>query len=367
MPQENRDRDYDLVLPTEVSANSHSAAFSLKDRVGRQNYPVHILLFIATFITTTLAGTFWIGKWDTTESLEALKRNFSSGIPFSVSLLVFLSFHEFGHFFACVKHRVKATLPYYIPMPPISFLLNIGTFGALIRIRERIPSSKSLFDIGVAGPLSGFVIALGLLIYGFATLPPIDFVYSIHPEYREIGMIPPPIPGTLIAGKNLLYIIVESMFAGPDVPPMHEMYHYPFLLAGWIGCFVTALNLLPVGQLDGGHVIHAMFGAKAHRVIARAFIVLILILGMPTFIEWMVALWDAFMGNDFSGFNYPQWVRDISWPSWIIWALILVKFIKIDHPPVLNEHPLDPKRKIVGWISIIVFILCFTPVPFTIL
>jgi len=357
------EKNYEVVSSTPLESESPSP---LADRVGKQNYPVHVLLFIATVITTTLAGTFWIGKPYSLESLEALRTNFKDGLPFSIALLTFLSFHEFGHFFACVAHRVRATLPYYIPMPPISFLLNIGTFGALIRIKERIPNSKSLFDIGVSGPLSGFVIALGLLIIGFATLPPIDYVFEIHPEYLEFGEIPPPGPGTLIAGKNLLYWILEQFFESPNLPPMHEMYHYPLLFAGWLGSFVTALNLLPVGQLDGGHVIHAMFGSKTHRIVARAFVGFIILLGLPAFAEWLVALVAYGFDLEFNGFDFPTWLRQLSWPSWILWAFILIKFIKVDHPPVMDEQPLDGNRMAIGWVSIFIFILCFTPVPFNI-
>ncbi|ACF13220.1 peptidase M50 [Chloroherpeton thalassium ATCC 35110] len=364
MPDSSIEKNYEVVSSEPLHNNENA---SLAARMGKQNYPVHLLLFLATVITTTLAGTFWIGKPYSLENLDALRTNFKDGLPFSLALLTFLSFHEFGHFFACVAHRVRATLPYYIPMPPISFILNIGTFGAVIRIKERIPNSKSLFDIGVSGPISGFVVAVGLLVLGFATLPPIDYVFDIHPEYRELGEIPAAGPGTLIAGKNLLYWILESLFASPNVPPMHEMYHYPLLFAGWLGSFVTALNLLPVGQLDGGHVIHAMFGGKTHRLVARAFVVFIILLGLPTFAEWLLALLAYFANFEFSGFPYPIWLRMLSWPSWIFWAFILIKFIKVDHPPVLNEHRLDSGRMAIGWISIIIFILCFTPVPFTVL
>ncbi len=335
-------------------------------RIGKQNYPFHILLFVITFFTTTLAGTFWIGKPSSFEDINLLKQNFLNGLPFSISLLLFLSVHEFGHFFACMAHSVRATLPFYIPMPPITFILNIGTFGALIRIKERIPSSKSLFDIGVSGPIAGFIIALGLLVYGFSNLPTYDYIYAIHPEYLELGYIPEPTPGTLVTGKNLLYLILEELFPSPYLPPMHEMYHYPFLFAGWLGTFVSALNLLPVGQLDGGHVIHAMFGGAIHRKIAKTFLWGIVALGLPTFLEWLIALLSLIIGFEFGGLPYPEWVRLISWPSWILWAFILAKVIKIEHPPVLNEHPLDTNRQGIGWVSILIFILSFTPVPFII-
>lgn len=363
----NSFNENDLLINDDGALQGLQQKKSLLSRLGKQNYPFHILLFVITFFTTTLAGTFWIGSPASFENLSLLKQNFTKGLPFSISLLLFLSFHEFGHFFACVYHRVRATLPFYIPIPPISFLLNIGTMGALIRIKERIPSSKSLFDIGVAGPISGFVIALGLLIYGFTHLPTTEFVFNIHPEYRLLGHIPDPTPGTLIAGKNLLYIILEQLFPSPYLPPMHEMYHYPFLFAGWLGTFVTALNLLPVGQLDGGHVIYAMFGGEIHKKIAKLFLWIIVLLGLPTFLEWLISLLSLGIGFEFYSLPYPEWLRALSWPSWILWAFLLVKVIKVDHPPVLLEHPLDSTRQSIGWISIAIFFLCFTPVPFTIL
>jgi membrane-associated protease RseP (regulator of RpoE activity) len=332
-------------------------------RVGKQKYWLHLSLFLITFTTTTLAGAQWVGKNIDLMNFEILKKNFAFGLPFSVTFLLFLTCHEFGHFFAAMYHSVRASLPYYIPMPPIPILLNIGTFGALIRTRERIPDSTSLFDIGVYGPICGFVIAFGVLLYGFATLPPIEYIYQIHPEYQTLGYIPE-VRGALFTGKNLLYWLLEQAFHSPRIPPMTEMYHYPFLFAGWLGCFVTALNLLPIGQLDGGHIIYAMFGRKKHRLIARIFLGIIVALGLPTFAEWMVGIASLFANFHFDGFGFPKWVYEISWASWIIWALILMRFVKIDHPPVYDEHPLDTKRMVIGWISIIIFILCFTPVPF---
>ncbi|MCS7012396.1 MAG: site-2 protease family protein [Chloroherpetonaceae bacterium] len=345
-----------------VSLRSRNLTF--RQRVGEQKYWLHLLLFVTTFATTTLAGAQWVGKNIDLTNFEIIRKNFAFGLPFSVSFLLFLTCHEFGHFFAAMYHSVRASLPYYIPMPPIPILLNIGTFGALIRTRERIPDSTSLFDIGVYGPICGFVIALGVLIYGFATLPPIEYIYQIHPEYQALGYIPE-IKGALFTGKNLLYWLLEKAFASPNIPPMTEMYHYPFLFAGWLGCFVTALNLLPIGQLDGGHIIYAMFGRRKHQIIARAFLILIVGLGIPTFAEWAVAVLSVFANFEFEGFGFPKWVYEVSWGSWIIWAIILARFVKIDHPPVYDEHPLDTKRMVIGWISIIIFVLCFTPVPFS--
>lgn len=350
-----------------IASELHRSTPSLRSRFGEHNYALHLLLFLLTVLTTSVAGAYWVGKEISLDSLSSFYANLQSGFPYSFSLLFFLTCHEFGHFFATIYHRVRASLPYYIPMPPLPFLFPIGTFGAMIRMKERIPSSRSLFDIGVYGPLAGFVVALGILIYGFITLPPIDYILQIHPEYDLYYKLHGEIPvrsGSLFTGKNLLYWLLEQVFASPNIPPMTEMYHYPYLFAGWLGCFVTALNLLPVGQLDGGHIIYAMFGRKAQFYIARFFLALIILLGLPTFTEWIAFIFMSFANQPFSGFPYPAWVREISWASWIIWALLLWRFVRLDHPPVLEEHRLDGQRMVIGWISIVVFILCFTPVPF---
>ncbi|MDX2129170.1 MAG: site-2 protease family protein [Chloroherpetonaceae bacterium] len=331
-------------------------------RIDEQKYWLHITLFLITILTTSISGAFWVNK-EVDFRVETWE-NILYGLPYSICLLLILTSHEFGHFFATVHHAVRASLPFFIPMPPIPILLNIGTFGAMIRTRERIHDSDSLFDIGVYGPLAGFVVAFFILLLGFISIPSIDYIYQIHPEYRSLGGIPE-LSGSILVGKNLLYWILEKIFYSEDLPPMTEMYHYPLLFAGWLGCFVTALNLLPIGQLDGGHIIYAMFGEKKQEQIAKVFLVIIIVLGLPSFLELISALGFYAFDIPFNGFEYPFWVREYSWASWMIWALILYRFIGIKHPPVLIEKPLNTNRMIIGWVSIVVFILCFTPVPFS--
>ena len=327
-----------------------------------RNYPLHLSLFVATLFTTTWAGTIWIGNPPEMDSFAHFRAGLKVGLPFSLSLLAFLSVHEFGHFFATVKHRVRATLPYYIPLPPLPFLMSIGTLGAVIRMKEPIRSRRALFDIGVAGPLAGFAVALGLLVYGFTHLPSIDYIYSIHPEYRASGGIPPAPPETLHLGRNLLFLLLEKIIAPKNLPPMYELYHYPYLFAGWLGCFVTALNLLPVGQLDGGHVIYAMFGGDGHRKISKFFLACITVLGAPSFIIGLLPLIFPSLV-----FPAPELLLRWSWPGWIIWAIILRKFLGTRHPHAGSDRPLSARRMIVGWGCIAIFILTFTPVPFAII
>ncbi len=328
--------------------------------LAEQNHLLHLLLFLVTLLTTFWAGAFWSGHEVHFDSLPAFLDDLTHGLPYGLSLLLFLGAHEFGHFFAALHHRMRATLPYFIPVPPLPFLLSLGTLGAVIRIKDRIPDTKALFDTGVAGPLSGFIVAFGLLVYGFSPLPPVEYIYSIHPDYEAFGGVPSPPPaGSLFLGKNLLYLLLEKVIQPENAPPMTEMYHYPFLFAGWLGCFVTALNLLPVGQLDGGHILYAMFGRKGHKAGAATFLVIISALGLPSFVILLQELFSSF-----SSIPAPGWIPEWSWPGWILWAIILTRFLGINHPPTMMDHPLNPKRRFIGWLAIIIFFLCFTPVPF---
>lgn len=328
--------------------------------LAEQNYMLHAGLLIATLFTTLWAGAFWTGHPARLESVTVFLQDLRYGIPYGLSLLAFLGTHEFGHFFAALHHRIRATLPYFIPVPPLPFLLSLGTLGAVIRIKDRIPNTRALFDTGISGPLSGFVVALGLLVYGFTHLPPIDYIYSIHPEYKALGGIPSPPPeNTLFLGKNLLYLLLEKTLGTAYSPPMTEMYHYPYLFAGWLGCFVTALNLLPVGQLDGGHIMYAMFGKKTHRISALAFLLIITGLGLPS-----LGLLLFELASPGTASFIPESVITWSWPGWILWSFILARVLGTGHPPTMTDHKLSTGRTITGWIAIIIFFLCFTPVPF---
>jgi len=356
--------DADNSLATVSSSNIMSVSnFSKSAIIAKQNYPLHLGLFLLTVLTTLWAGAFWGGHPASFASLPRFLNTLATGIPYSASLLLFLSVHEFGHFFASQYHRVRATLPYYIPVPPLPFLLSLGTMGAVIKVKERIPGTNALFDIGISGPMGGFAVCLGLLLYGFLNLPPADFIYTIHPEYLKGGGIPIPIPqGSLILGKNLLWIGLEYFIAPKNLPPMTEMYHYPFLFTGWLGSLVTALNLLPVGQLDGGHIIYAMFGRKGHAKAARTFLLFIILLGFPALLELLFSLFkpDAVT-------LIPPVMLHWSWAGWILWSLILSRFIGLNHPSTGDDHRLNTPRKISGWATIAIFCVTFTPVPFAII
>jgi membrane-associated protease RseP (regulator of RpoE activity) len=319
---------------------------------GKQRIWLHLSLFLLTLYSTTLAGVVWLGK----DPFELT--NFHFGLEYSLLLLLFLSAHEFGHFIAARIHGVDVTLPYYIPFPGMmmGFPVNFGTFGAVIRTRQRIPSRSIIFDIGVAGPIAGFVVCVIILAVGFATLPGTEYLQSIHPGYPLVQGIP---GSQLFFGKTLLYSFMEKMFANPHgfIPPMSEMYHYPLLCVGWFGLFVTALNLLPVGQLDGGHLMYGLFPRRIHRIIGIATVCFLALLSLPEIILQLA-------GNPTP--SYLAWLEQIAIPggsSWIFWVIMILFIIKLRHPAPVDESPMDLKRKIIGVLTIIIFVLSFTPSP----
>ncbi len=356
-----------------------------------------VLLFLATFVSTTIAGSRWINIgivsiYDITWPI------FLSGLPFSISFLSILTVHEFGHYFTARFHGVKSSLPYYIPIPP--FAMSIGTMGAVIRLRQRIYSNIQNFDIGLAGPLAGFILALGILFYGFTNLPDKEYIYQIHPDYIQYGenyadFVYKVNENSLdiVVGDNLLFLFFKEFVADPErMPNPHELMHYPILFAGFLALVFTSLNLLPIGQLDGGHILYGLVGYKRHKRIATiAFFLLLFYSGLGilkasnswenTFIA--LALYPMFLYVTLKGLKLSN--RQIlvyivvligvqfsfSWifPSingywgWMLFAFVIGRFLGIDHPPCLIEVPLDNNRKILGWIALLIFILSFTPAP----
>lgn len=311
----------------------------------KDSYLIHLILLIITFLTTIVAGLEWttgrVGPYEA--------KDLSRGLPYAVSIIFVLSCHEFGHYFAAKYHKVKATLPYFIPFPPIPGFFNFGTMGAVIRTKSITPNNKAMFDIGVAGPIAGFIACLIILIYGFTNLPPVDYILSIHPDYFSPDYGKDSI--NLEFGSTLIYEILKYLFANPNdfIPPMSEIYHYPYLCVGWFGLFVTAMNLIPVGQLDGGHIIYSMFGQKVHEAVASISMIILMLLGAGGIIS-------SSFGLQF----------ELGWSGWLFWALILFFIIKIKHPPVPYFEKLDKKRMLLGYFAIAIFILSFSPTPFII-
>ncbi|MGA0254420.1 MAG: site-2 protease family protein [Rhodothermales bacterium] len=384
----------------------------------KDRYWLHALLFLLTLASTVLSGAEMAGRYLIYDAAPALfyigpvpisGPFVLDGLRFGGSLLLFLTVHEFGHYVAARLHRVAVSLPYYIPFP----FNGIGTFGAVIRIREQVPSLRKLFDIGIAGPLAGFVVAFGVLLVGFLTLPDLSYVdgFPGHDalkewilRYQAFPALPLSEGGgdelmTLTIGTTPLYWILSQFFQ--DVPPMWEMYHYPILFAGWLGLFFTALNLLPVGQLDGGHILYALVGPIWHRRIARAFVLVLLwsgSIGFITEIEPALAYWDVPAGQaswlalSLILFLYARrifnrngihtgaavlgltiatalgvnsaWIVDVfAYSGWLIWCLLIILLIRVEHPPVVFMEPLTPRRKAMAICSLVIFALCFSFKP----
>ena len=368
----------------------------------RKTILIQSVLFLVTLLTTTLAGSeLCYGK--SILSGEYTWNDFYQGMNYYVPFLFILSVHEFGHYFTARYHKVRSSLPYYIPFYfPILFPFSIGTFGALIRLKDQVPSLKKNFDIGIAGPLAGFTAALIVLIWGFTHLPPAEYIFSIHPDYQQYGMDYEKFvyqPGYLKGGfdisigDNLLFNFLSSILADSSrMPNPHEIIHYPWLLAGYLSLVFTALNLMPIGQLDGGHVTYGLFGSKGHRWIAvSVFVVFVFFAGLGTVHpgipsdEMLISLplYIGFLFFTLKGLKFywqntlilslsifilqyaVVWLfpQTLGFGSWLLFAFLLGRFIGIYHPKAQIEEPLSTGRKILGWIALIILITCFTPVP----
>jgi len=267
----------------------------------------NIVLFILTLMTTTLAGALQ-------EGVNPLKNpeQIPKGFPFALALMGILLAHELGHYLVARRHGMDVTLPYFIPAHPF-----IGTFGAFIKMRSPARDRRMLMDIGAAGPLVGVVVAIPLVVLGLSL--------------SEVKKIEGPVGINL--GDSLLLWAISKLVVG-NLPPGYDVMIHPVGFAGWIGLLVTSLNLLPVGQLDGGHVLYALLGERQTKISKFVFAGL-LALGI------------------------------LGWEGWLFWGLLLW-IMGFRHPPPLEWWvPLDRRRKIIGWATIAVFILTFIPVPFS--
>ena len=254
-------------------------------------------LFLATIFTTWLVR----GPW------------------YSFGLILILGVHEFGHYWACRVNNVNSSLPNFIPMLPIPHFLNIGTMGAFIMMKEPIPNRKALMEIGASGPIAGFVVAVPVLGIGLMNS---QVTLGGNPEG----------PGLFFGSSFILWIMTELVLGVDPMATDFTIYLHPLAYAGWLGMFFTALNLLPMGQLDGGHVVYSLFNSK-HAYIARISFLILLPLGFY-------------------------------WAGWWVWAG-LVLLLGLRHPPILDESiQLEPKHRIIGYVSILIFVLTFVPVPF---
>lgn len=374
-----------------------------------RTYLIQGLLFIVTVITTTLAGAEWIYGRSFIRGENLLGwREFGEGLHFSLPFLFILTVHEFGHYFTAKAHQVQVTLPYYIPLW-FGIMQSIGTMGAFIRIASVVRSRLKFFDIGIAGPLAGFVAALGVLWYGFTHLPPPEFIFTIHPEYERYGFSYPEFvyenqKGALVLGDNILFWFFKTYVADPDrLPSAYEMIHYPYLFAGYMALFFTSLNLIPIGQLDGGHILYGLIGRKRFNMVAPILFVLFAFysgLGLFRAEEFAIpddkqfytllgylALYVYFLFICFRrvsdtpnfalmmslgvvlaqfavAYLLPGWE---GYPGFLPFIFLLGRFLGIYHPETVENEPLGTGRVVLGWLAVLVFILCASPKPFVIL
>ncbi len=275
----------------------------------RRSPLLNLALFLLTFVSTLVVGAIHAG-------VDPIKAPWDifQGLPFSLSLLSILLVHEFSHYITSRYHGIEASLPYFIPAPTL-----FGTLGAFIKMRSSITTKNALMDIGASGPIAGFLVSVVAVIIGL--------------QYSEIHTLPAQTGEMMVLGDSLLFIVLTKIVIG-TIPDAYGVYLHPIAFAGWIGFFVTSLNLIPAGQLDGGHIAYAILGEK-HGWLSRIVIGLLVLLGY-------------------------------FFPGWLVWAVLLF-FLGAKHPPILfPEVPLDPRRVSIGLIALFIFILTFIPVPVSI-
>jgi hypothetical protein len=275
------------------------------------NWPLHWLLFFATIATTT-----WAGALDAGVNLLRQPERFAVGLPYSLALLLILGSHELGHYFAARIHGIQVTPPYFIPVP-----FALGTFGAFIKIKSITPDRRALFDVAVAGPLAGLVFAIPALLIGLR-------FSEVLPADASVGQV------GVNVGSSILLSCLATISLGATALDGNHLVLHPLAFAGWLGLIVTALNLLPIGQLDGGHISHALFGSRNARGIS------------------MVAMVSLFL------------LALFVWPGLMFWAFIVFFIAGTRDAPAANDlTPLDFPRKALGYFAFLLLLLIIVPVP----
>jgi membrane-associated protease RseP (regulator of RpoE activity) len=298
-------------------------ALPLQGPAGRANPLVNLVLFVTTVLTTLLAGTMVLGGVPPGE-LWADPARVVVGLPFAASLLLVLGIHELGHYAMGRRHGMPVTLPYFIPVPPVPPFL-LGTLGAVIRLQGVARDRRALFDMAVAGPLAGLVAAVPL--------------YAVGLRLSRLVRIPaaPEGEGAYVQfGDALLPKLVERLVVGP-LPAGQDILLHPVGVAAWFGFFVTALNLIPAGQLDGGHIAYALFGRR-HALVSRLAV------------AGLVAIAIVFHSL-----------------NWLVWAVLIVAVMGIRHGPTMDDiTPLDGRRRALGLAALLLLVLLLPPVPISI-
>jgi membrane-associated protease RseP (regulator of RpoE activity) len=297
-----------------------SFRLSLPARKFQSRIWLHVALLLLTMLSTTEVGAndyaAYLSEFGRRAVTSDLRTLIVHGLWYSCTIIGILGAHEMGHYLLCRRHNVDATLPYFIPMPFVSL---IGTMGAVIKIRERFPTRRVLFDIGVAGPIAGFVVLVPALFYGLS----------------RSYLVPAPTSGSgLSLGEPLLFVWATRLMYGV-VPDGFTLNLHPMVLAAWFGMLATSWNLLPFGQFDGGHLTHAMFGRSSRWVSIATVLGAIAM----TFVSW-------------------------SWLFMTIVMIAMLKFLGPAHPPVMNEYePLPKSRWMVAAFAAVILVVCFIPAP----
>ena len=295
---------------------------------------VQLLLFALTLVTTTIIGA---ENWafftiDYAQLEELVKRKDDSivrlvrerwsllgGLWYSLTILGILGCHEMGHYLACLRYNILATRPYFLPLPPLGITLT-GTLGAFIRVKSRFPNRIALFDVGVAGPIAGFVIAVPTLFLGIAM--------------SKVQAMPEDLPFTIWLGEPLLFKLAQWAVWG-RIADGYSLSMHPMAFGAWFGLIATSLNLFPISQLDGGHIAYAVFG---RRSVVITFVMIAAAIGLTVF--------------------------SLSWLVWTGLLLLMIWVVGPHHPPTMNDdEPLGRGRLIVAGLALVILIVCFTPAP----
>jgi membrane-associated protease RseP (regulator of RpoE activity) len=279
-------------------------------------------LLIATLFTTTLAGGIIAGITD--EQLQNTPSLLATGLPYALALMAILGVHEFSHYLAARSYHIRATLPYFIPVPPAGFF-PFGTFGAFIQMRSPVPNRKALFDVGLAGPIGGFVVTLPLLLWGLAHSTPTPL--SEDSSLLNFSSFSP--------FNSLLLTLLSKLALGDELTATSALELHPVAVAGCLGLVVTALNLMPVGQLDGGHVVHAMFGQRVGAVIGQVSRLLVLALSFKV-------------------------------QEYLLWAILLFFIPVVDEPALNDVSDLDDRRDLLGLLALSLLVIIVLPAPQTV-
>ncbi|MGJ3253040.1 MAG: site-2 protease family protein [Elainellaceae cyanobacterium] len=280
-------------------------------------------LWTATLITTTFAGVVVAGT-----SIDDLQINWStlnSGLPYALALMAILGIHELAHYLTARAYRIKVTFPYFIPVPPAP-IFPFGTLGAFIQMRSPVPNRRALFDVGIAGPLAGFIVTLPILIWGLAHSAPTPLTDESSILNFE----------SFRPGASLLLALLSKLALGNELTATSALNLHPVAIAGCLGVVVTALNLMPVGQLDGGHIVHAMFGQRSGAAIGQ--ISRFLVLGL------------SFVQREF-----------------FLWAILLFFIPVVDEPTLNDVSELDNKRDIWGLVALSLLVVIVLPAPATLM